>query len=123
MPNQFACTFTDITERRQLEEQLQQNINDLLESQQIAHVGTWRLNLATNQVVWSEELYRMYGFDPADPPPPYTEHMKLFTPESWVILSAALEKTTTVGIPYELELETVAKDGSNGWMWVRGRGH
>ena len=100
--------------------QLQQNVHDLLESQKIAHIGTWRLNLATNQVVWSEELYKMYGFDPSIAPPPYTEHMKLFTAESWTKLSTALDRTSKLGVPYELELETVTKDGSNGWMWARG---
>ncbi len=100
--------------------QLKQHIDNLLESQRIAHVGTWRLDLATNQVVWSEELYRMYGFDPTIPPPPYTEHMKLFSPESWEVLSKALDRTSRLGIPYELELKTVTKDGSSGWMWVRG---
>ena len=102
------------------EERLRQNIDDLLESQRIAHVGTWRLDLVSNQVVWSDELYRMYGFDPSMPPPPYTEHMKLFTPESWDKLSTSLDRTSTLGIPYELELKTVPKVGSNGWMWVRG---
>jgi signal transduction histidine kinase len=62
----------------------------------------------------------MYGFDPALPPPPYTEHQKLFTPESWEVLSSSLAKTRETGIPYELELKTVKADGSNGWMWVRG---
>jgi len=100
--------------------QLKQNMNDLLESQRIAHLGTWRLNLATNQVVWSAELYKMYGFDPTLPLPSYTEHMKLFTPESWDKLSTSIEHTTTVGIPYELELETANKDRPNGWMWTRG---
>ena len=122
--NQKAIGFhgvsRDITQRKQMEEQLNQNLRDLLESQRIAHLGTWRLDLATNQVVWSEELYKMYGFDPALPPPPYTEHMKMFTPESWEKLSTAFEITRTSGIPYKLELETKKKDGSNGWMWVRG---
>jgi diguanylate cyclase (GGDEF)-like protein/PAS domain S-box-containing protein/putative nucleotidyltransferase with HDIG domain len=113
-------TIIDSTENKNIEEQLEQNYKDLLESQKIAHVGTWRLNLVTNQVVWSEELYRMYGFDSTLPPPPYTEHMKLFTPKSWKELSEALNLTSTIGIPYELELETVTADGSNGWMWVRG---
>ncbi|MDP3304919.1 MAG: PAS domain S-box protein [Erysipelotrichaceae bacterium] len=99
---------------------LKKNVKDLLESQRIAHLGTWRLDLVTNEVVWSEELYKMYGFDPTFPVPPYTEHMKLFTSQSWNRLSTSLEKTRTTGIPYELELETVTKDGSNGWMWVRG---
>ena len=102
------------------QELLEQNMKDLLASQEIAHVGTWRLDLATNQVVWSEELYKMYGFDPTVPPPPYTEHMKLFTPASWENLSRSLEHTRSTGIPYELELETVTAEGSNGWMWVRG---
>ncbi|MHC1786941.1 MAG: PAS domain S-box protein [Christensenellales bacterium] len=110
------------SERTLLENQVQlrRSMEDLLASQRIAHVGTWRLDLATNQVVWSDELYRMYGFDPAVPPPPYTEHMKLFTPESWGKLSNSLELTRTLGIPYELELETITKTGPNGWMWVRG---
>ncbi len=99
---------------------LQQNMDDLLESQRIAHLGTWRLDLATKQVVWSEELYRMYGFDPTMPLPSFSEHMKLFTPESWDKLSTSVEQTRTAGTPYELELEIVTSDGSNGWVWVRG---
>ena len=62
----------------------------------------------------------MYGFDPSLPVPPYTEHKKLFTPESWDLLSASLAHTSKTGIHYELELKTVKKDGSNGWMWVHG---
>lgn len=116
----FTGIGVDITERKKLEMQLQQNMDDLLASQRIAHLGTWRINFTTNQVVWSEELYKMYGFDPTIPPPPYTEHMKLFTTESWNKLSKALEQTRTSGIPYELELETITKDGANGWMWLRG---
>ncbi|WP_373482650.1 HD domain-containing phosphohydrolase [Acetobacterium sp.] len=110
----------EITERQQHQEQQELYLKDLLESQRIAHIGTWRLNIETNQVVWSDELYKMYGFDPSIPPPPYTEHMKLFTPESWAKLSTALESTRTFGISYELELETIKADGSSGWMWVRG---
>ena len=97
-------------------------VKDLGETQRIAHIGSWHLDLATNQVVWSEELYKMYGFDPSLPVPPYTEHMKLFTPDSWERLSAALAHTRETGVPYTLELETVRKDGNTGWMWVQGEG-
>ncbi len=99
---------------------LRRIVKDLGETQRIAHIGSWRLNLATQQVVWSEELYKMYGFDPSLPVPPYTEHMKLFTPESWERLSSALAHTRETGAPYTLELELVRKDGSTGWVWVQG---
>lgn len=112
--------FRDVTEQRQAEEALRESDRFLKSSQQIARLGSWSLDLATNQVVWTEELYRMCGFDPSLPPPPYNEHMKLFTPESWARLSTALAHTAETGIPYELELETVGKDGITGWMWVRG---
>jgi len=117
---QFAVIVDDITERKHLENEQKQREKDLLTSQKIAHLGTWRLNLDNNEVIWSEELYEMYGFDPKLPPPPYTEHMKLFTKPSWEKLSSALTQTNSEGIPYELELEMVHSDGSNGWMWVRG---
>ena len=110
----------NVTERRRLENDLNNTVADLKESQRIAHVGSWRLNLATDEVVWSEELYKVYGFDPSLPPPPYTEHSRIFTPGSWDRLSKALSETIETGIPYELELETVTQDGKNGWLWVRG---
>jgi len=116
----IRIALTDITARKRAEDALRQNMKDLKESQRIAHVGSWRLDVASNQVVWTEELYKMYGFDPSLPPPPYTEHMKLFTPESWERLSTALAHTRETGIPYTLELETVRNDDSNGWMWVQG---
>ncbi|MDP3437825.1 MAG: PAS domain S-box protein [Bacteroidales bacterium] len=117
---QTHCILQDITERRQIEEKLIRSEKELQRVQEITHIGSWYLNIATNEVKWTEELYKMYGFDPKLPVPPYTEHQKLFTPESWEILSKSLAHTAETGIPYELELKTVKKDGSNGWMWVRG---
>jgi len=117
----------DITDRvkaeadlKEAKEKAERNKEELNKAQNIAHLGSWYLDLASNDVIWTEELYRMYGFDPRLPVPPYTEHMKLFTPESWEILSTSLKKTSETGIPYELELKTIRKDGSNGWMWARG---
>lgn len=115
-----VTSITDISKIKQAERALRESEQDLKESQRIAHVGSWRLDLASNQVVWSEELYKMYGFDPTSPPPAYTEHQKLFTPESWNKLHIALNNTIDTGIPYELELEILRDDGKRGWMWVHG---
>ncbi|MFB1490769.1 MULTISPECIES: cache domain-containing protein [unclassified Thiocapsa] len=125
MPAPLPVTTRDeigqlISSFNSLLDALRRMVKDLRATQRIAHIGNWRLNLTTNQVVWSEELYEMYGFDPSLPVPPYTEHMKLFTPESWERLSATLAHTRETGVPYRLELELVRKDGNTGWMWVQG---
>ena len=119
-PRQVAVIFNDISKRKMVEVQLKLNMNDLLESQRIAHLGTWRMNLQTEEVSWSHELFKMYGLDPAQSPPSYSEHHKLFTPDSWEKLSTAIERTKSMGVPYELELESVHRDGKNRWIWTRG---
>ncbi len=101
-------------------ERAQKSEKELTKTQEITQVGSWSLDLATNEVKWTKELFKMYGFDPSLPIPPFTEHQKHFTPESWETLNSEIAKTSETGIPYELELETVKADGSNGWIWARG---
>ncbi|TGK49746.1 PAS domain-containing protein [Leptospira bouyouniensis] len=108
----------DIDKKNRL--RIQKSEESLKKAQQIAKMGSWELDLQSNEVTWTEELYKMYGFDPSKPPPHFTEHMKLFTPDSWNQLSLALKTTLETGVPYELELKTIQKDKSKGWMWVRG---
>ncbi len=110
----------DITELKHTEEVLRLSEEALRVAQRIAHLGSWYMDLVTHEVFWSEELYRMYGFDPAFPPPLYTESMKLFTQESWERLSSSVARAVEAGIPYELELEMVPKAGSTRWMMARG---
>lgn len=112
--------FIDITERKNIELQLQQNMADLLESQRIAHLGTWRMDLLTNQVQWSDELYAIYGYDSALPPPLFTDFAHLFTEESWKRLMTAYSLIQTTGVPYELEVEAKARGGKTRWLWVSG---
>ncbi|RZS93571.1 PAS domain-containing hybrid sensor histidine kinase/response regulator [Aquimarina brevivitae] len=119
-PIRMLGAHQDITQFKNSELLLQKNADLLRNAQRIAKIGSWELNLITNEVVWTEELYNMYEFNPALPPPPFTEHMKLYTAESWELLSSALELTREHGTPYQLELKTIRKDGSNGWIWVQG---
>ncbi len=109
----FAGIGVDITEQKQTQDAL-------IESQRIAHLGTWKLIVATNEVIWSDEIYKMFGYDSTQNAPPYTEHMKLFTPDSWTNLSDSINQASSQGIPFNLELETINAGKENGWIWIRG---
>jgi len=112
--------FQDITERKRIEEELKRSEKELKRAQKITHIGNFYINLTTNEVTWTEELYKIYGFDPKLPPPLLNESQTLFTPESWELLSTSIANTVQTGEPYEIELTTISKDGKNGWMWARG---
>ncbi|MCB1961408.1 MAG: PAS domain-containing protein, partial [Rhodocyclaceae bacterium] len=113
-------TAHDITHRKQTELELRESQFQLSAAQRIAQMGSWYLDLKTQQVTWSEALYELYGIDPAQSPPLYTESAKLFTPESWTRLSTALQHCQETGTPYVLELQTVREDGRHGWILARG---
>lgn len=51
----------DITDRRQGEERLRQSEENLKKAQQVAHVGSWQWQIKTNQLVWSDEMYHIFG--------------------------------------------------------------
>ena len=51
-------------ERQQIEAKLRESEADLLEAQEIAHVGHWKWNKFTNEVCWSPEIYRIFGVSP-----------------------------------------------------------
>lgn len=108
---------------RELEEAkslVEKNERELQKAQEITHTGNWYIDILSYNVVWSKELYKMLGFDPNLPPPPFSKHKQLFTAESWKTLSVAISATAQKGQPYELELQTIRNDGSTGWLWVLG---
>jgi diguanylate cyclase (GGDEF)-like protein/PAS domain S-box-containing protein len=116
----WFSTHEDITESKRFEIALQESQENLTEAQRIAHLGSWHLDMASNRITWSEELYRMLGRSPQYPPPDFSESENLFTAESWERLSNAITHAVETGIPYELELEMVRRDGTHGWMLARG---
>jgi PAS domain S-box-containing protein len=63
-PDKMVVVFNDITERKQAEETLREKEYLLSESQRIAHIGTWSMNLATHVLSWTPETYRLYGASP-----------------------------------------------------------
>lgn len=54
----------DISHHKKNEALLKEAGETLADAQQIAHIGSWEWQLNTNQLIWSDEQYRIFGFDP-----------------------------------------------------------
>ncbi|QID18302.1 PAS domain S-box protein [Nitrogeniibacter mangrovi] len=102
--------------------ELRQSEANLREAQRLARLGHWQWDLRSGFHRWSEEIYRLYGLDPALPPAAYPEVKQLFTPESWANLSAAIDACMKDGTPYQCDAEVVRADGARLWVTARGVG-
>jgi PAS domain S-box-containing protein len=62
---QWYGLSVDIDEAKKAEEQLRRSEANLAEAQRLSHTGSWVINPATTKILyWSEESYRIWGFDP-----------------------------------------------------------
>ncbi|MFA4968166.1 MAG: ATP-binding protein [Sulfuritalea sp.] len=93
---------------------------ELGEAQRLSGIGNWRWDVVKDVHTWSEEIYRIYGRDPALPPAAYPEVSQYFTPQSWAALAAAVERGIAAGRPYECDAEVLRPDGDHRWITARG---
>lgn len=54
----------ELAERKQAEAELRRSERRLAEAQRIAQVGNWEWDLQTDEVLWSDETYRLLGYEP-----------------------------------------------------------
>ncbi len=92
----------------------------LKEVQKIAHLGSWELNIQTGEVVWSEELYNIFGYNPAEQAPHYEQQKKNFAPDDWQKLDSAVKRAIQFGEAYTLDLAIIREDGSTGCVLGKG---
>lgn len=110
-PLRMIGTHLDITERKQNEEMILVTSELLNESQQLAHVGGWELDLKTGYLFWTEETYRLHDTSPEEFNPTVDAGVDYFLPESRAQISKALDRAINKGIGYDLELETLTTKG------------
>jgi PAS domain S-box-containing protein len=108
------CLLTmayDFTERKRIENDLRRSEAYLAEGQRVSHTGTWALNPRSGTLFWSQEMYRISGFDPSDPPPSYAELISRIHPEDRSRVDESIQRAIQAGEDFEGEYRIFMPDG------------
>lgn len=112
----LGAICTDITERKQAELALQESEKFLKESQRIANMGSWQLDLLTNKAYWSENCYNLYGFAPYEIEPSFELFKSMVYPEDRLMIQVVLAEI--LQNPQSLQREFRILDKSRRPKWV-----
>src|SRR6202171_4597794 len=103
---------SDRAERKQAEQQLRRSEAFLAEGQRISHTGSWGWVLSSGKVIWSEEQYRMLGFEPGKEEPSVDLFLSALHPEDRSRVRHTLEEAMRAKQAYAMSYRVVVPDGS-----------
>jgi|GEM_PF-1098635 len=102
----------DITELKESYRTLEESEKMLRKSQQIARLGSWHWDLSTNNVLWSDELYRLYGLSPGEELINIEKFIALVHPEDKERTTSIVENALRTKEPFDFCYRIIRKDGS-----------
>ena len=104
--------FVDVTDRHEAAQRLRQSERRLAEAQQVAHIGSWERDLGTNQVTWSDEMYRLFGVKADEIGLSYERFLSFLVPQEVDRLRALVDQAIDERGPLDFDYRIIRPDGS-----------
>ncbi|MGL6139262.1 MAG: PAS domain-containing protein, partial [Planktothrix sp.] len=99
--------ITEITEQKENQKEIKRAKERLEEAQNISHLGNWELNLQTQKIRCSNELFKIIGLDFDGCEPTLSQLISRIHVEDQSIFLEALEQLKTQGTIYDLDLRII----------------
>lgn len=113
--------YRDITARKKTEAALSEVRRLLEDTQRIAQMGGWEIDLMSGKAAWTDEIYRIYGvgrdFDIND----VEKVLSFYDAESRLLLDRARTEGFARGEPFDLECRFIRANGERIWVRVMGQ--
>jgi PAS domain S-box-containing protein len=115
---QFLFAGEDITERKQAEQAVKDSRQRLIKAERVARMGFLEWNLKTNEIVWSREVYELYGIEPGTPVT-LEGTVGLVHPDDLEFVNKSLDLAIRGVLSYDIDHRMVRPDGKVIWVHAR----
>ncbi|MFA5322841.1 MAG: PAS domain S-box protein, partial [Smithella sp.] len=106
--------------RKQVERELKKSLQLLRDAGAMANIGGWELDVATQDQVWTEEVYRIHEVD-INYKPTATKGIDFYASTSRPIIELAVQRAIEYGESFDLELEIITAKGNLRWVHAVGK--
>jgi PAS domain S-box-containing protein len=113
--------FVQRSRRKRVERALAERELRLRESQAIAHVGSFHWDVVANTVAWSDELCRIYGFEPGESSIRYETYLDRVQPDHREQVRRAVERSLANRESFEHEYPILRASGETRWVFAHGQ--
>ncbi|HUQ76942.1 MAG TPA: PAS domain S-box protein [Burkholderiales bacterium] len=112
---------TDITERKRAEQALLERRTLLAQTQSLAGLGSWEWDPGSGRFSWSEELFRIFGVDPAAVEPTFEAYLERVHPEDRKMSGTVVARALAEGRSFKHEERIVRPDGTERLVRTQGQ--
>jgi len=102
----------DVTRRQKAEEGLRISKARLTEAQRIAHLGNWEWDVVTGDLLWSDEIFRIFGLSPGQFGATHESFMNSVHPEDKEFVERSINEALYEGLTYDINHRIIQLDGS-----------
>jgi PAS domain S-box-containing protein len=117
----ILLAMEDITDRKRAEEKDHRSEALLVEAQRLAHIGSWNWDLTNGAFQWSDEHYRIFGFEPRDPPITLDRAWDRVHPKDRTRVQDLFDQAMRDRRPYDCIFRLILDDGAVRIVQSRGR--
>jgi len=106
-----SAIVRDVTHIKQQQLALRRSEERLAEAQRIAKIGSWDKDMVSGAMFWSDEMYRLFEFDPAAGLPSQEEIFSRYHPEDLAARDRTYEKAIETGSSYQFDVRLILPSG------------
>ncbi|WP_043310939.1 EAL domain-containing protein [Pseudomonas sp. ML96] len=117
----------DVSERERLGAELAQRREELLrqthllsQTEELADIGGWVLDLASQRMYWTDGCFRLNELDPAGGAPDMQGSLDRYDPPSQQLMNETLQQILVSGDPFDLEVRLIGARGTQRWVRLKG---